>query len=79
MINDQEVHITRLYDPRKLPWKEMGVDIVLESTGVFRDRASNEGHLAAGARKVIIGAPGKKVDATFVMGVNEKTYDPENM
>ena len=77
MINGQEVHITRLDDPRKLPWKEMGVDIVLESTGVFRDRASNEGHLAAGAKKVIIGAPGKKVDATFVMGVNEKTYDPE--
>ena len=77
MINGNEVHITRLDDPRKLPWKEMGVDIVLESTGVFRDRASNEGHLAAGAKKVIIGAPGKKVDATFVMGVNEKTYDPE--
>lgn len=78
IINGQDVHITRLEDPRKLPWRDMGVDIILESTGVFRDRASNEGHLAAGARKVIIGAPGKKVDATFVMGVNEDTYDPKN-
>jgi glyceraldehyde 3-phosphate dehydrogenase len=77
IINGREVHVTRMEDPRKLPWKEMGVDIVLESTGVFRDRASNESHLVAGARKVIIGAPGKKVDATFVMGVNEDTYDPD--
>lgn len=77
IINGQDVHVTRMDDPRRLPWKDMGVDIVLESTGVFRDRTSNEGHLAAGARKVIIGAPGKKVDATFVMGVNEDTYDPE--
>jgi glyceraldehyde 3-phosphate dehydrogenase len=77
IINGQDVHVTRMDDPRTLPWKDMGVDIVLESTGVFRDRASNEGHLAAGARKVIIGAPGKKVDATFVMGVNEDTYDPD--
>lgn len=76
MINGKEVHITRFDDPRKLPWQDLGVDIVLESTGVFRDRASNEGHLAAGAKKVIVGAPGKKVDATFVMGVNHQTYDP---
>ncbi len=53
------------------------MDIVLESTGVFRDRAANEGHLLAGAKKVIIGAPGKKVDATFVMGVNQNNYDPQ--
>jgi glyceraldehyde 3-phosphate dehydrogenase len=78
IINGRDVHVTRMDDPRKLPWQEMGVDIVLESTGVFRDRAGNEGHLAAGAKKVIIGAPGKKVDATFVMGVNEDTYDPKN-
>jgi glyceraldehyde 3-phosphate dehydrogenase len=76
-INGREVHFTRVEDPRQLPWKDMGVDIVLESTGVFRDRTSNEGHLAAGASKVIIGAPGKKVDATLVMGVNENTYDPD--
>lgn len=76
-INGQEVRFTRTEDPRQLPWQEMGVDIVLESTGAFRDRAANEGHLAAGAKKVIIGAPGKKVDATLVMGVNEETYDPD--
>jgi len=76
VINGQEVHITRFDDPRKLPWRDMQVDIVLESTGVFRDKASNEGHLAAGAKKVIVGAPGKKLDATFVMGVNQQTYDP---
>jgi glyceraldehyde 3-phosphate dehydrogenase len=77
ILNGREVRVTRMDDPRKLPWKDLGVDIVLESTGVFRDRASNEGHLAAGAKKVIIGAPGKKVDATFVMGVNEETYNPD--
>ncbi len=76
VINGQEVHLTRMDDPRKLPWKDLKVDIVLESTGVFRDRASNEGHLTAGAKKVIVGAPGKKLDATFVMGVNHQTYDP---
>ncbi len=76
VINGREVHITRLDDPRQLPWRDLQVDIVLESTGVFRDRASNEGHLSAGAKKVIVGAPGKKLDATFVMGVNHHTYDP---
>jgi glyceraldehyde 3-phosphate dehydrogenase len=77
LINRKEVHFLRTEDPRQLPWKELGVDIVLESTGVFRDRAANEGHLLAGAKKVIIGAPGKKVDATFVMGVNQDSYDPQ--
>jgi glyceraldehyde 3-phosphate dehydrogenase len=71
------VQFLRIEDPRQLPWRELGVDIILESTGVFRDRAANEGHLLAGAKKVIIGAPGKKVDATFVMGVNENSYDPD--
>ncbi len=77
VIKGKEIQVTRMDDPFKLPWKDLQVDIVLESTGVFRDRASNEGHLAAGARKVIVSAPGKKVDATFVMGVNEHLYDPE--
>ncbi|OPX20264.1 MAG: type I glyceraldehyde-3-phosphate dehydrogenase [Desulfobacca sp. 4484_104] len=76
IINGKEVHITRIDDPHQLPWKELGVQIVLESTGAFRDRISNEGHLASGAHKVIIGAPGKKIDATFVYGVNHETYDP---
>ncbi len=65
-------------DPAKLPWGELGVDIVLECTGVFRDKASAGKHLEAGAKKVLISAPGKGVDATFVMGVNEDTYDPAN-
>jgi glyceraldehyde 3-phosphate dehydrogenase len=76
IINDYEVQITRILEPDKLPWRELGVDIVLESTGAFRDRASNEGHLRAGAKKVIVGAPGKKLDATFVYGVNHVNYDP---
>jgi len=62
----------------RLPWGELGVDIVLESTGLFRDRANAAKHLTAGARKVIISAPGKEVDGTFVMGVNESTYDPKS-
>ncbi|MBW1917866.1 MAG: type I glyceraldehyde-3-phosphate dehydrogenase [Deltaproteobacteria bacterium] len=77
IIDGKEVHITRIDDPHQLPWKDMGVQIVLESTGAFRDRISNEGHLASGAHKVIIGAPGKKVDATFVYGVNHETYAPQ--
>lgn len=63
-------------DPAKLPWGELGVDIVLECTGVFRDRASAGKHLDAGAKKVILSAPGKGVDATFVLGVNQDSYDP---
>ncbi len=65
-------------DPASLPWGELGVDIVLECTGIFRDKASASKHLAAGAKKVIISAPGKGIDATFVLGVNEDTYDPAN-
>jgi glyceraldehyde 3-phosphate dehydrogenase len=76
IINGREVRVTRILDPEGLPWKELGVDIVLESTGAFRDRASNEGHLRAGAQRVILGAPGKKLDATFVYGVNHQDFDP---
>ena len=76
VINDREVRVTRVMDPEVLPWKELGVDIVLESTGAFRDRASNEGHLRAGAQRVILGAPGKMVDVTLVYGVNHREFDP---
>ena len=62
-------------DPANLPWGELGVDIVLECTGIFRDSESAGKHIQAGAKKVIISAPGKGVDGTFVMGVNEDTYD----
>jgi len=64
-------------DPAKLPWGELGVDIVLECTGRFRGKATAGPHIDAGAKKVIISAPGDKdVDGTFVLGVNEETYDP---
>ncbi|GAB4473743.1 MAG: type I glyceraldehyde-3-phosphate dehydrogenase [Anaerolineae bacterium] len=63
-------------DPAKLPWGDLGVDIVIESTGRFRDRDTAGKHLAAGAKKVIISAPGKNPDLTIVLGVNEKMYDP---
>lgn len=65
-------------DPSKLPWGELGVDIVLECTGIFRSGEQAGAHIDAGAKKVIISAPGKSVDATFVLGVNEETYDLEN-
>jgi glyceraldehyde 3-phosphate dehydrogenase len=76
VLNGREVRVTRVLNPEGLPWKELGVNIVLESTGAFRDRASNEGHLKAGAQRVILGAPGKKLDATFVYGVNHQDFDP---
>lgn len=65
-------------DPAKLPWGDLGVDIVLECTGIFRSGEQAGAHISAGAQKVIISAPGKGVDATFVLGVNEETYDSEN-
>jgi glyceraldehyde 3-phosphate dehydrogenase len=64
-------------DPANLPWGELGVDIVIESTGFFTKAADARKHLDAGAKKVLISAPAKDEDATFVMGVNEHTYDPE--
>jgi glyceraldehyde 3-phosphate dehydrogenase len=63
--------------PAELPWADLGVDVVLESTGLFRDKATAGGHLQAGAKKVIISAPAKGEDLTIVLGVNEDMYDPE--
>ncbi len=77
LINGKDVLLTQIDDtPEHLPWKELGVEVVLESTGAFRDRATIAGHLAAGARRVILSAPGKKIDGTFVYGVNHQTFDP---
>jgi glyceraldehyde 3-phosphate dehydrogenase len=77
IINGKDVVLTQIDDiPERLPWKELGVDVVLESTGAFRDRATVAGHLNAGARRVILSAPGKKIDGTFVYGVNHRTFDP---
>ncbi|MAU11211.1 MAG: type I glyceraldehyde-3-phosphate dehydrogenase [Anaerolineaceae bacterium] len=65
-------------DPAKLPWGDLGVEVVIESTGIFRDRAGASKHLEAGAKKVIISAPAKGEDLTIVLGVNEEKYDPAN-
>src|SRR5207237_4924545 len=62
--------------PTALPWKNLGVDIVIESTGLFTDAEKAKGHLQAGAKKVIISAPGKNEDITIVMGINHEKYDP---
>ncbi len=64
-------------NPANLPWKDLGVDVVLECTGRFTDRDKAAVHLGAGAKRVLVSAPAKGADATFVMGVNEKIYDPE--
>ncbi|ABO51494.1 glyceraldehyde-3-phosphate dehydrogenase [Desulforamulus reducens MI-1] len=76
VINGKEIKVVAEADPAKLPWKELGVDIVIESTGRFTKGPDAAKHLAAGAKKVIISAPGKEVDGTFVMGVNDDQYDP---
>ncbi len=77
-VNDQIVKIVSNRDPAQLPWKELNVEVVVEATGKFRDRDSAAKHLEAGAQKVVITAPGKQVDATIVMGVNEDTYSYED-
>jgi glyceraldehyde 3-phosphate dehydrogenase len=74
-VDGREVRVCAIKDPAQLPWKELGVDIVIESTGLFSDTASASKHIQAGAKKVIISAPAKNPDATIVLGVNEKTYD----
>ena len=63
-------------DPAQLPWKSLGVEIVIESTGIFTDAAKAKAHIQAGAKKVIISAPAKGEDITVCMGINDKTYDP---
>jgi glyceraldehyde 3-phosphate dehydrogenase len=76
LIDDKKIAITQVTSTlAELPWAALGVDIVLESTGKFRKRDEVAGHLQAGAKKIIIAAPGKGIDGTFVMGVNEHTYD----
>jgi glyceraldehyde 3-phosphate dehydrogenase len=75
IVDGTEVKTFTERDPEKLPWKDLGVDVVLESTGIFTDRAGAEKHLKAGAKKVVISAPAKSPDATIVFGVNEEVYD----
>jgi len=78
VVNGTKIKKVNERDPEKLPWKELGVDLVIESTGVFRDREGAQKHINAGAKKVLITAPAKDEDITIVMGVNEQDYDKDN-
>lgn len=77
IVNGRKITMTAEADPDALPWAAQNVDIVVEATGRFRTREAVAGHLRAGAARVLISVPGKDVDATIVMGVNDDTYDPE--
>lgn len=78
LVDGKEVKVLSHKDPAELPWKDLGVEVVIESTGVFREREKAEKHITAGAKKVIITAPAKGEDITIVLGVNEKKYQPQN-
>ena len=75
IIDGKEIKTFSIREPETLPWKDLGVDVVLESTGKFTDRAGAEKHLTAGAKKVVISAPAKGPDVTVVFGVNQEVYD----
>src|SRR5687767_2798954 len=74
-VNKEEFKVLSVKDPAQLPWKDLGVDVVFESTGIFANREGASKHITAGAKKVIITAPAKGPDVTLLMGVNEQTYD----
>src|SRR3954469_22239323 len=76
VVNGNDILVGSAKDPSGLPWKQLGVDIVIESTGLFTDGEKAKGHVTAGAKKVIISAPAKNEDITLVMGVNHEKYDP---
>lgn len=76
-VGGKKIKVLSVRNPEELPWKELGVDVVVESTGLFRDREKASMHLKAGAKKVIISAPAKGEDITIVLGVNHEKYDPE--
>ncbi|OGW66966.1 MAG: type I glyceraldehyde-3-phosphate dehydrogenase [Nitrospirae bacterium RIFCSPLOWO2_02_FULL_62_14] len=76
LLDGKAIKVLAKKDPKELPWKDLGVDIVVESTGRFTDREGASKHLSAGAKRVIITAPSKDPDVTVVLGVNEKDYDP---
>lgn len=77
VVNDKSIKVFAKKDPLELPWKDIGVDIVIESTGLFRDKENASKHLKAGAKKVLISAPGKNPDITVVLGVNQDSYNPK--
>ena len=76
VVNGKDIHVVSARTPAGLPWKDLGVELVIESTGLFASAEASSGHLEAGAKKVIISAPAKGDVATIVMGVNHETYDP---
>lgn len=78
IVDGKEIKAFAEKDPANLPWKELEIDIVVESTGFFTDATKAKAHIEAGAKKVVISAPAKNEDATFVVGVNDSDYDPEN-
>ncbi len=78
-VNGKEIKVLGVRNPADLPWKDLNVDIVLESTGFFTRGEKARAHIEAGAKKVILSAPGKDIDGTFVMGVNDQDYDPSTM
>ncbi|MGD0122334.1 MAG: type I glyceraldehyde-3-phosphate dehydrogenase [Candidatus Limnocylindrales bacterium] len=78
VVNGRPIRVFQLTDPSQLPWKDLGVDIVIESTGRFTEADKARAHITAGARKVLISAPAKGEDVTIVLGVNEGKYDPAN-
>jgi len=75
VVNGKKIKVTAEKDPAALPWKELKVDVVIESTGRFTKGPDAQKHIQAGAKKVVISAPGKEIDGTFVLGVNDKDYD----
>jgi glyceraldehyde 3-phosphate dehydrogenase len=77
VVNGKKIRYTKIKDPTTLPWKELGVDLVLECTGVFTDRDGAALHLQAGAKKVMVSAPAKNADLTVVYGINHEQYDPK--
>ena len=76
VVDGHKILITVERDPANLPWKDLGVDVVLESTGLFTKRDAAKKHLDAGAKKVLISAPSPDPDLTFVLGINDSEYDP---
>ncbi len=77
-VDGQKIRIFAEKDPAAIAWGEVGADIIVESTGIFTDATKAKAHIDGGAKKVIISAPAKNEDATFVMGVNHEDYDPAN-
>src|SRR5574342_1068118 len=78
LVEGKPIKVLAIKDPKELPWKDLNIDVVIESTGRFTDREGAGKHLSAGAKSVIISAPAKDPDVTIVLGVNENTYDPKS-